>query len=443
MRLSHLTLVVAMCLITPSVASISVAAKITTIKLLQGNVAINLLKPVIDVFHKEHPNIRVNLVQASWDTVDDKFLAMTVGGQAPDVLMNPSVMGWARYVRQGLFLDLTPFMTSSRKALDLDDFPQGVLNAYKAKGKQHLLPYEVALPHSILYNATLFAEAGLTLPTTDWSSSSWTWDDMVRSGKKLTRLSADGKGEQFGIDFWTGDILPGWSWAGGGDWYDAESYKSGVVNKVILNSPQNLRTYSMVADLAVVHKVRPGVVISKVPSAIDGFKAGKIAMWWYPQSLHNPREYKKTFKWGLAPFPLPDGGNRGGFSWVNGAGILRSSKYPKEAWTFISFLTTRGLTKGFEWPTRTTRTKRWFETLEWWPMDLCANTKSELRTFISGSLKVSKVFPRDIIFPSQAVNNAVVKYLDPAFTGKKDITTALVEAQKAAEIEVKKMVRAK
>ena len=109
----------------------------------------------------------------------------------------------------------------------------------------------------------MFQEAGLAIPTYDWDSTSWMWDDMVSYAKKLTKAGANGKVTQYGIDFWNADNLVTFAWANGGDYFDEESYKSGKANKLLFNSPENLQAFSKVAELSNVHKVRG--------ASLDGF----------------------------------------------------------------------------------------------------------------------------------------------------------------------------
>lgn len=416
------------------------AAK-TTIKLLMGNVTADRVKYMCDQFEKTHPNIRVNPIVTAWNEVDNKFLAMTAGGQAIDVFCNNSVYGWARYTAKGLFLDLNHLITRDKKELDPDDFAPLVYNAYRIKGKQISVPIMNCLPNGIAYNATLLAEAGLPYPTTDWESKEWVWEDMVAYAKKLTRIGPDGKVFQFGIDFWDADNLVTYSWANGEDWYDESAYKTGVIQKLVLNTPGNIKTYQRLTDLRVTHKVRPGVVSAKVGGGVQAFWEGKLAMWMDAQSLQDPTVYKKNYKWGMATFPAMQGIHREGYAWMEVMAIPTSSKHRNEAWTFVKWVTRQGGMPGFDWPRNPARRSMWETLTERWPLELCVNSKAQLKQYIGGGMKRIKVLPRDIVFPSQEVYTAIMKELGPALNGKKDMAQALSAAEKLGYIEVKKMVR--
>lgn len=421
-------------------SSATFAAK-TTIRLVIGNVTADRVKVLVDMFEKEYPNIKVNAVVCAWDQVDNKFLAMTAGGQAIDVFCNNSVYGWARYTGKNLFVDLGPYINRDKKNFDPDDFSPLVYNSYKVKGKQISVPLQQFIANSIAYNATMLAEAGLAYPTTDWNSKDWTWEDMITYAKKLTKVGADGKVTQWGIDFWDADNLVTYSWANGEDWYDEAAYKSGVLQKLVLNTPGNIKAYQKLADLRTVHKVRPGVAPAKVGGGIQSFWEGKMGMWMDAQSLQNPTLYKKNYKWGMAPFPAMQGTLRDGFAWLEVMAIPASAKHRQEAWTFIKWMTRKGGAKGIDYPTNPARISMWDHILEWWPLDLAINTKAQLKQYISGGFKHTKVLPRDIVFPSQEVYTAIMKELSPALNGKKDMAQALAAAEKLGYIEVKKMVR--
>lgn len=429
--LSSGAIVAAICV--SAAAAPAFAAK-TTIKWLIGNVKPADVQYVVQQFEKQYPNIKVNALVTAWNELDNKFLAMTAGGQSIDVFSNNSVYGWARYTAKGLFLDLSPYIQRDKKALDIPDFSPLVYNAYLVKGKQISLPTQQYLPNSIAYNATLLGEAGLPLPTTDWSSKDWTWSDMVGYAKKLTKYGANGKPTQGAIDFWDADNLITYAWAMGGDWYDAESYKTGVVKKVVVNSPENVKAYQMLQDLRVVHKVRVG-------GGNQPFLDGKMPMWMDAQALVDPRLYKKSYKWGLAPFPAMQGNNRDGFAWMEVAAIPSSSKHRAEAWTFVQWLSRQGLTKGFNWPSTSARKSVWDKSLDWWPMEFCALDKAEMSQFMQGAMKHAKVLPRDIVFPSQELYTVIQQKLAKALGGTQDVPMALVAAESAANAELKKFVR--
>ncbi|HEX6971907.1 MAG TPA: extracellular solute-binding protein, partial [Limnochordia bacterium] len=282
------------------------------ITLLAGNQDPAEIGAAVEAFEREHPDIDVTLVLEAWDTVDDKFVTMVAAGEPPDVFINNSVYGWAKYAYQGLFQDLTPLVRRDAASLRWNEFFEPAIEQSKIGGTLYGMPAGPATGFATTYNATLFREAGLQAPPTDWSDPAWDWDAMVAAAKKLTEVGPDGRATQYGVDFWDADgPLLAMAYAYGGDWFDPASYRDGVVHEVTLASPENARAYQAVADLRIKDAVRPGGPLGGVGGGIDNFGGGRIAMW-LEVVQYNPRTFTPAaqFEWGFAPFPFPEGSAR-------------------------------------------------------------------------------------------------------------------------------------
>ena len=140
------------------------------------------IQVILDRFELQHPGIVVRLLGGAGD--DRKLLTQITGGNPPDVIetayRNVQVLAKAGVLRQ---LD--------ELSRNREYFYPGLweLGAYDG----HLYGYPW-FGHTIqlVYNRTLFDEAGLKPPAT--------WDELYATAKKLTRdTDGDGKPDRFGL----------------------------------------------------------------------------------------------------------------------------------------------------------------------------------------------------------------------------------------------------
>ena len=130
------------------------------------------LKPATEKFFAR-TGIRVKLNPFSGE---EKLYAMIAAGQAPD----------------GRLLDLRPFAENDPIWAKLR--PEVKAAAVSVDGGIYSLG-NWTHTSGVYYNRTAFAEAGLALPTADW-----TWDDFKAAAKALTRDdNGDGKPERYGV----------------------------------------------------------------------------------------------------------------------------------------------------------------------------------------------------------------------------------------------------
>ncbi|MBL0175907.1 MAG: extracellular solute-binding protein [Ignavibacteria bacterium] len=122
---------------------------------------------------------------------DEKLYAMVAAGQEPDIFTVNNVLR-DRFASEGRILDLRPFA-------EKDPFADRLLASARADGVS--LDggwYSVsnwAFTVGVYYNRALFAEAGIAPP-----DSTWTWDDMVATARRLTRdANGDGKTDRYGV----------------------------------------------------------------------------------------------------------------------------------------------------------------------------------------------------------------------------------------------------
>jgi ABC-type glycerol-3-phosphate transport system substrate-binding protein len=122
---------------------------------------------------------------------DDKLVTMMASNQAPDLFYTSSVMR-DRFAAEGRILDLRPFLRRDSLATRL--WPALLDASRSIDSGVYSIPNWV-YTCGVYYNRALFRDAGIPEP-----DSSWTWDDMRRIARQLTRdRDGDGTPEQYGI----------------------------------------------------------------------------------------------------------------------------------------------------------------------------------------------------------------------------------------------------
>lgn len=135
------------------------------------------LTPVVKLFEKKYPNIKVKLVNAG--TNNDEYTALnnalSAGSGAPDVAQIET-HALPEYAYQGHLIDL-----SDMGAKDYDGFYQpGIWSSVNINGGIYALPFGSG-PMAFFYNKAVFDKAGVTeVPTT--------WDEYYEAAKKIRAL---------------------------------------------------------------------------------------------------------------------------------------------------------------------------------------------------------------------------------------------------------------
>ena len=278
---------------------------------------------VVKGFEVAHPEIKVTVEVADWDSYWEKLRVQMAGGTPPDVFAMdaPLYMDWQA---RGVLLNLQPYL--DREPALLDGVYPVTLEAYRTADGIYGLPRDFQTI-VLYYNKDMFDAGGVAYPT-----DAWTYDDLRTAAKALT-LDKDGDGSTDQWGFWDGgyDMEPFWGalvWAYGGDVVNAGE------GKTLIGSPEATAAFQLMSDMWVTDKSMP-TEQQLAAYGWDGFLSGVAAMgvsghWSVP-------EYSAvTFKWDIAPMPL---GPAGRATSVNSAGfvIARDSKYPDAAWEFVKY----------------------------------------------------------------------------------------------------------
>ncbi|MCL4862396.1 MAG: sugar ABC transporter substrate-binding protein [Caldilineaceae bacterium] len=208
----------------------------------------NLVRGVIDPFHEQRSDVRVDMQEVPWDGYYEKYQTLSAAGQAPDIAFVSAA--WIQdFARLGIALNLDPFIekTGAFGPEAEEDLFLSTLDGlrYPKGGSLYAVPYEW-VTICFYYNKDIFDAAGEPYPSVDW-----TYDNVLEAAQRLTTRDGDTV-EQFGfISHWDYSILDSVLHANGGNIL-SEDYSGAV-----LDSPQNIETVQWMVDLIQQHGVAP------------------------------------------------------------------------------------------------------------------------------------------------------------------------------------------
>ena len=279
------------------------------------------IKELIKKFEKENPGIEVEVNLTPWKQYWTKLEASASGGVAPDVFW----MGMERgiiYSKAGMAAPLDKYI--KRDKIDLNDYEQTMLGAYKVDGKIYAMPRDID-SIALWYNKKIFDEAGISYPT-----NSWTWNDMSKAAH-IIRKKIKG-------------VIPLAMNVSGQDGYYNMIYQSGGyvitddIKKSGFDNPKTIKAISLIVQC-----INNGVMASKTQiadmQAPELFQSNKIAMFyagaWMAGAFANNEIIKNNI--GVVDMPLIK--KRVTIAHSIGLMMSTNTKHPETAWKFIKFLT--------------------------------------------------------------------------------------------------------
>lgn len=129
---------------------------------------------LVEQFNEVEPDIQVELVKTTGDTVANRTAVALDSGAVPD-LITDSIARVPTYVAKG---QLEPLSELYDDKMPTSDFAPGLLESLSIDGDIYALPYRWAT-NALIYNPELFEKAGL-------SGAPETWDEFVTYAEKLT-----------------------------------------------------------------------------------------------------------------------------------------------------------------------------------------------------------------------------------------------------------------
>lgn len=133
-------------------------------------------KKIVADWNAAHPDIQVEYVQGSWDSVHDQLVTQFQGSTAPDIIHDESadITGFAN---QGYLADLTPYLSQETK----DAVPAGVWDTVKSGDGKIIAAPTLLQSYVVFGNSALLKQAGVSA-----TGDSLSWDQLQADAKKLT-----------------------------------------------------------------------------------------------------------------------------------------------------------------------------------------------------------------------------------------------------------------
>lgn len=378
-----------------------------------------VLTPVLNEFTKE-TGIKVNLEVIGWNTVQTRIQTAATSGQAPDVTNIGNT--WATsFQATGAFL---PFASSEMQAIGgSSKFLKTALATGGAAGKAPTSVPLYGLVYTLYYNKKMFADAGLTPPTT--------YEDMVSDAQKLTNPSAGVHGLALAAGSYTENVHFAFinGSQNGADFFDAKgnpTFTSDAAVDGVLRYLDLMQT-DKVVDVADAQYDDSTISaadfahnkVAMIVSQSDGF--GTLA-----GDKMSPSAY------GVVAYPAPAAGPNKIASFIAGINlsIFKNTKNKAGALKFVKFMTSKA--------TQSTLDKAYMSlpvlngVSPNLPYTVPAGAGDVLENIFSTRSKPLPLFPAEADFETavgKAMNNLFAKIATGGTVTKADVKTALQTAQ--------------
>ncbi|OSZ60250.1 hypothetical protein OQI_11770 [Streptomyces pharetrae CZA14] len=281
-------------------------------------------KDLVAEWNATRPDIRVEYVQGSWDSVHDQLLTSFEGGEAPDVIHDASD-DLADFAYGGYLADLTDLLPERLKA----DIPPRTWETVTFGDGIYGVPF-LQEPRVLIANATWLKESGVRIPTPE---DPWSWAEF----RTVTRqLSGDGK---YGVAWPLKDPVSATlnlSLSTGG-----QLFHRGPDGKVTVRfeAADAVMPRTVHDQVGTDRSASPTTLGSGGSDTLPGFFGGRYAMvplgFSYRQQI--VQQAPEGFDWQVLPAPAGADGLAQGVS-PQTLSIAADSPHKKEAAAFLDFL---------------------------------------------------------------------------------------------------------
>jgi len=261
----------------------------------------------------DQTGIEIEIVN-TYGTDFDRLAVEFIGGVAADVLLT-----WNQVpdlaMRNGMFLDLRPYIERDGRWDLLADFIPGTVEMATRNGAIYGFPF-YSSSGAMYYNVDMFQNAGIAPPT-----RGWTWGDFAELAARLTRRNADGIVEVYGAHSTMGwlNVLP-WLWQAG-----AEVHPPNDPSRVTLHTNEAVQALEFLQDLT---------QREVMTWAFRAYHFGNAAM--SPSGSWEIQFLDGSFEIGVTSLPVGPAG-RANFTNTDILAINARTEHPDEAWRFLDW----------------------------------------------------------------------------------------------------------
>ncbi|MDO5700876.1 MAG: sugar ABC transporter substrate-binding protein [Bowdeniella nasicola] len=238
------------------------------------------VEETIAEFNKDYPNVKVTVALTPYKQYWTKLQTQAEGGNLPDVFwMNgPNIELYAANDQLASLDDL--------EGVEWENFPESLVDLYSYDGSHYGVPKDFDTT-ALWYNEALFEQAGVDLPTPEW-----TWDDFSSAAEEISE-KLDGV---YGV---VADLSGGQE-----SFYNTIAQAGGYVIKdgeSGFDDPKSIEGLQIWADL-IDAGAMPTVQVMADNRPNDMFTSGKAAMIWagtwntaiYAEDSPNPENLNLT-----------------------------------------------------------------------------------------------------------------------------------------------------
>lgn len=249
------------------------------------------------------------------DYTNTKLPIAFANEEGPDIFMT-SPGDFQKYADSKLFADLTPYFEEGVK----EDFLPAALDAVTVDEQILAVPFELELL-GLYYNKTMLEEANVEVPKT--------WDELLAAAKELTTDKVAGLALPTDKGSYLNFVWYPFLWQNGGSVLNEDGTKS------TFNTPEVAEALDIWGSF-----FQEGVAPTKLqiaPTNIENLGGGTAAMQivgtWAIPLLEN--EYAENAEYGLAPIPIPEGGEHATAAGGWKLAVNSNSEHVDEAADFI------------------------------------------------------------------------------------------------------------
>ncbi|WP_409468892.1 ABC transporter substrate-binding protein [Streptomyces sp. HC307] len=281
-------------------------------------------KELVREWNATHPDVKVEYIQGSWDSVHDQLLTSFEGGEAPDIIHDASD-DLADFAYGGYLADLTDLLPQRLKS----DIPEHSWDTATFGDGIYGVPF-LQEPRVLVANAKWLKEAGVRIPTPE---QPWSWAEF----RTITdQLSGNGK---YGVAWPLKEPVSATlnlSLSAGG-----QLFHRGADGKVAVRfeAADEVMPRTVHDQVNTDHSASPTTLGSGGSDTLPGFFGGRYAMvplgFSYRQQI--VQQAPKGFDWQVLPAPAGADGLTQGVS-PQTLSIAEDSPHKREAAEFIDFL---------------------------------------------------------------------------------------------------------
>lgn len=374
---------------------------------------------LITLFEKQNPGATVEKIRVPTDAeIVQKLLAMLAANDLPDLFWNRQRTA-PPFIERDVLLDLAPLAATDK--VDTNDFWPSALKTYGRGKALYGLPNS-ASSNAYYFNADMYREAGLPLPTETAKKGPWNWETLVDQSIKLTK--GEGPTKQFGFDRPTSIYqIDMYIWQNGGRLWNEDKTES------YLNSPEATGAIQWLVDFVQKHKSMPSSV--ETQSGGNLFAAGRVAIQMAGRYILQSID-KSKFKPGMAIAPAgPKANTTRGDDLASS--ILKEAPNRDRAWEFAKMWSSDDGQKIVLESRRSYTARRSFAKNEWMKQNLLPWEDQE--TYILG---LERTGAYRAPAHTGEVNKIFNREMDLAYLGEKSVKDATDTMKREIDVVLKK-----